>query len=131
MDLFTTRHKVVHKGGATNFKGLLFDKKTNYLVQILQSLSYKVCSIILPKFNTFELFILILGASTIMDQTACRYSVTTSETGLYGITSNYEEISAKYKLKWSKLVNLQNKIGPLTNCSFGNFLFLLSRYFLV
>ena len=59
IDLFTTRHKVVHNGGPLNFKGLLFDKKTNYLAQILQSLSYKVCSIILPKFNTFGLFILM------------------------------------------------------------------------
>ena len=51
--------------------------------QILQSLSYKVCWIIIPKFNTLKLFILILGASTIMDQTACCYNVTTSETGLH------------------------------------------------
>ena len=78
MDLFTTRHKVVHNGGSPNFKGLLFDKKTTYMAQILQSLSYKVCSIILPKINTFGLFILILGTSAIMDQTACCY-VTTSE----------------------------------------------------
>ena len=83
IDLLTTRHKVVHNGGSPNFKGLLFDKKTNYLVQILQSLSYKVCSIILPKFNTFGLFIPIMGTSAIMDQTACCYNVTTSETGLY------------------------------------------------
>ena len=68
--LFTKRHKVVHNGGSPNFKGLLFDKKTNYLAQILQSLSYKVCTIILPKFNTFGLFIPILGTSAIMDQTA-------------------------------------------------------------
>ena len=38
IDLFTTRHKVVHNGGSPNFKGFLFDKKTNYLAQILQSL---------------------------------------------------------------------------------------------
>ena len=84
MDLFTARHKVVHNGGSLNLKGLLFDKKTKYLAQILQSLSYKVCSIILPKFNTFGLFIRILGTSAIMDQAACCYNVTTSETGLYG-----------------------------------------------
>ena len=83
IDLFTTRHKVVHNGGPPNFKGLLFDKKTNYLVQILRSLSYKVCSIILPKFNTFGWSVPILGTSAIMDQTACCYNVTTSETGLY------------------------------------------------
>ena len=47
------------------------------------SLSYKVCSITLPKFNTFELFILILGTSAIMDQAACCYNVRTSETCLY------------------------------------------------
>ena len=84
MDLFTTRHKVVHNGGSLNFKGLLFDKKTTYMAQILQSLSYKVikCSIILPEFNTFRLFILIRGTSTIMDQTACCYNVTTSEIDL-------------------------------------------------
>ena len=64
------------------FKGLLFDKKTNYLAQILQSLSYEVYSIILPKFKSFGLFIPVLGTSAIMDQTACCYNVTTSETGL-------------------------------------------------
>ena len=82
IDLFITRHKVVHNGGSLNFKGLLFNEKTNYLVQILQSLSYKVCSIILPKFNTFRLFIPILGTFAIIDQTACCYNVTTSKTGL-------------------------------------------------
>ena len=51
--------------------------------QILQSLSYKVSYIIIPKFNTFGLFIIIPGTSTIMDQTACCYNLTTSETGLY------------------------------------------------
>ena len=78
-DLFTTRHTVVHNGGFPNFKGLLFDKKTTYMAQILQSLSYKVCFIILPKFNSFVLFILILGMSAIMDQTAGCYNMTTSE----------------------------------------------------
>ena len=58
-----------------------------YIAQILQSLSYKVCWIIIQKFNTLKLFILILGASTIMDQTACCYNVTTSETGLYSTQS--------------------------------------------
>ena len=53
------------------------------MAQILQSLSYKVCFIILPKFNKFGLLILILGTSAIMDQTACCYNVTTSEIGLY------------------------------------------------
>ena len=81
--MFTTRHKVVHNSGSTNFRRLSFDKKTNYLAQILQSLSFKVCSIILPKFNTFGLFIPILGTSAIMDKTACCHRVTTSETGLY------------------------------------------------
>ena len=82
VDLFTTCQKVVHKGGSPNFKGLLFVKETNYLAQILQSLSYEVCSIILPKFNIFGLLIPILGTSAIMDQTACCYKVTTSEKGL-------------------------------------------------
>ena len=81
IDLFPTRHKVVHNGGSPNFKGLLFDEKTTYMAQILQSVSYKVCSTVLPKFNTFGLFILIKGTSTIMDQTTCCYDVTTSETG--------------------------------------------------
>ena len=67
IDLFTTRHRVVHNGGSQNFKGLLFDKKTNYLAQILQSLCYKMCSITLPKFDTFGLFTPILGTSAIMD----------------------------------------------------------------
>ena len=53
------------------------------MAQILHGLSYKVCSITLSKFNTFGLFIMILGTSAIMDQTACCYNVTTSETGLY------------------------------------------------
>ena len=53
------------------------------MAQTLHSLSYKVCSITLPKFNTFGLFILILSTSAIMDQTACCYNVTTPETGLY------------------------------------------------
>ena len=82
IDLFTTRHKVVHNGGYPNFKGLLFDKKTTYMAQILQSLNYKVYSIILPKFNTFGLCIPILSTSAIMDQIACCCNVTTSETGL-------------------------------------------------
>ena len=85
IDLFTTHHKVVHNGGSPKFKGLLLDKKTNYLAQILQSLSYKVCSIILPKFNTFGLFIPILDTSAIMYQAACCYNVTASETGLYSL----------------------------------------------
>ena len=83
IDLFTTRHKVVHNGGSPNFQGLLFNKRTAYMVQILQSLSYKVCSIIVPKFTTFGLFILNLGTSAIMDQTTCCYNVTTSEIGLF------------------------------------------------
>ena len=82
IDLFTTRHRVVHNGGSPNFKGLLFDKRTTYMGQIFQGLSYKVCSIMLPKFTTFGLFILNLGTSAIMDQTACCYNVTTSEIGL-------------------------------------------------
>ena len=28
IDLFTTRHKVVHNGGSPNLKGSLLDKKT-------------------------------------------------------------------------------------------------------
>ena len=82
IDLFTTRHKVVHNGGSPNFKRSLFDEKATYMAQILQSPSYKVCYIIISKFNTFGLFILILGTSAIMDQTACCYNTTTSEIGL-------------------------------------------------
>ena len=81
IDLFTTRHRVVHEGGSPNFKGSLFDKKATYVAQILQSLSYKVCFTIPPKFNSFGLFILILGTSAIMDQAACCYNMTTSEIG--------------------------------------------------
>ena len=58
-------------------------KKTTYMAQILQSISYKVCFIILPKFNKFGLLILILGTSVIMGQTACCYNMTTSNIGLY------------------------------------------------
>ena len=57
------------------------------MAQILQSLSYKVCSVILPKFTTFGLFILNLSTSAIMDQTACCYNVRTSEIGLYKLPS--------------------------------------------
>ena len=52
------------------------------MAQILQSLSYKVCFIILPKFNKFGQFIRILGTSAIMDQTAFSDNMTTSEIGL-------------------------------------------------
>ena len=46
IDLFTTRHKVVHNGGSLNFKGLLFDKKTNYLAKsYLQSVLYHTTKI--------------------------------------------------------------------------------------
>ena len=83
IDLLTTRHKVVHNGGSPNFKGSLFNKKTTYMAQILQSLSYKVCFIILPKFNKFGLLIPVLGTSTTMYQMACCYNMTTSEIGLY------------------------------------------------
>ena len=82
VDLFTTRHKMVHNGGSPNFKGLLFDKRTTYMAQVLQRLSYKVCFIKLPKFTTFGLLILNLDTSAIIDQTACCYNVTTSEIGL-------------------------------------------------
>ena len=85
IDLFRTRHKMVHNGGSPNFKESLFDKRRTYMAQILQSLSYKVCFIILPKFNSFGLFILILGKSAIMDQTACCYNITTSEIGLFPV----------------------------------------------
>ena len=83
IDLFTTRHKVVHNGGSPNFEGSFFNKKTTYMAQILQSLSYKVCFIILPNSNKFGLLILILGTSAIMDQTACCYNMMTLEIGLY------------------------------------------------
>ena len=82
-DLFTTRHKVVHNGWSPNFKRSLFDEKTTYMAQTLQSPSYKVYYIIISKFNTFGLFILFLGTSTIMDKTACCYNMTTSEIGLF------------------------------------------------
>ena len=57
------------------------------MAQILHDLSYNVCSITLPKFNTFGLFIMILGTSAIMDQTVCCYNVTTSETGPLDLNS--------------------------------------------
>ena len=60
--------------------------KTTCMVQILHSLSYKVCSITLPRFDTFGFFILILGTSAIIDQTACCYNVTTSKTGLHAFS---------------------------------------------
>ena len=45
--------------------------------------NYNECSVTLPKFTTFGFFIVILGESTVIDQTACCYVVTTSEIGLY------------------------------------------------
>ena len=59
------------------FKGC-YSTKTTDMGQILHSLSYKRCSIILPKFIRFGLFILILGTPAIMDHTACCYVSTTS-----------------------------------------------------
>ena len=61
------------------------------MAQILHGLSYKVCSITLPKFNTFGFFIPILGTSAIMDQAACCYNVTTSKTGLFSYLLNVTE----------------------------------------
>ena len=83
MEQFTTRHQVVHNGRFQNFKELLFHKKTTCIAQILCSLSYKLCSITVPKLKKLGLLILILGISAIMDRTACCYNVTTSKTGLY------------------------------------------------
>ena len=83
IDLLPTRHKVVHNCGSPNLSRLLFHTNTTDMAQILQSLRYKECSIISPKFTTSSLFIVILGTSTIMNQTACCYVVTTSEIGLY------------------------------------------------
>ena len=69
------------------------------MAQISHSLSYKLCSITLPKFNTFGLFILILGTSAIMDQTACCYNVTTPKAGIYLIRQS--------RISWnSKLINV-------------------------
>ena len=102
---------MVHNGGSPNFKGLLFDKKTNYLAQILQSLSYKVYSIILPKFTTFVLFIPILGTSAIMDQTACCYDVTTSETGLFDIMKvEILSLSVTFVYKLQKYRSILNSL---------------------
>ena len=76
IELFPRRHKVVHNGGSPHFYRLFLNKNTT---DMAQSLSYKGCSIILPKFTTFGLFILILSTSAVMDQIACCYVVTTSE----------------------------------------------------
>ena len=40
------------------------------IIQVLQHVSHKVCSMVLPKFATFRLFFLTLGVCAIMDQTA-------------------------------------------------------------
>ena len=111
IDQFTTRHQVVHNGGSPNFEKLLFDKKTTCIALILRNLSYKVCSITLPKFNKFGLFILILGTAAIMDQTACCYNVTTLETGLY------EDDPAGLVLKlYNECGSLHPKERGLTRC---------------
>ena len=70
-----------------------------------------------PKFNTFGLFIPILGTSAIMDQTACCYNVTTSETGLF--EQNCQNTTAKKAINKDKdgfLVERANicKIGSKT-----------------
>ena len=65
--LFPARHKVVHDGEPPTF----FNGNTNNMTQMLQILIYKECSLILTKFTTFRLLILILGTSAIMDQKAC------------------------------------------------------------
>ena len=46
------------------------------VVQILQSLSYKVFLIVLSKLAKFGLFIVNLGISTIIDQAGCCYDDT-------------------------------------------------------
>ena len=107
--MFTTRHKVVHNGGSPNFKGSSFDKKTTYMAQILQSLSCKVYFITLAKLDTLGLFILILGASAIMDQTGCCYNMTTSEISLYP-TSDFCKIDHP---KSPKSTSLENEIVSL------------------
>ena len=63
------------------------------MAQILQSLSYKKCSIQLSKFTTFGLFILILGTSAIMDQRACCYVVKTSKIGLCHLAPTFHKVS--------------------------------------
>ena len=67
------------QGGAKVFKGGKLPQGGRPLPPPLwekASLSYKERSIILPKFITFGLLILILGTSAIMNQTACCYAVT-------------------------------------------------------
>ena len=76
------------------------------MAQILQSLSHKVCFIILPKFNKFGLFILILGASAIMDQTACCYNMTTSEIGRFLYSSLLVGLKSYYKCAMFHWANL-------------------------
>ena len=80
---FLIRHKVVYNGRSPNFKGLLFNKNATDMVQISENLSYKECPMALPKFTTFGLFILFLGTSTIMNQTACCHAVMISEICLH------------------------------------------------
>ena len=66
------------------------------MVEILQIPSYKVCSIVLPKFATFVLFIPILRSSTIILQTPCCYGMTTSDIRLsYGLKANRLMLSTK------------------------------------
>ena len=90
IDLFPTGHKVVHNGGSSKFKGLFFNNKTTDMAQILKSFSYEECSILISlKFTTFGSFILILGTSLIMDQTACFYVLTALEIGLYRLSYDY------------------------------------------
>ena len=52
------------------------------MAQILQNISYKVCFIIVRKFDTFGWLILIPSTSAIMDQAAGCYAILTLEIGL-------------------------------------------------
>ena len=58
-------------------KGCYSTKTQLIWYKFCKALIHNECSIILSKFITFGLFILILGKSAIMDQTACCYDVTT------------------------------------------------------
>ena len=49
-----------------NFKSLLVNARD--MAQILQGLSYKVCSTLLPKFVVIESSVLIMGKSAIFNQ---------------------------------------------------------------
>ena len=68
IDESLVRHRLEYNGEFSNFKMLLLIKNTVGVVQILQSLSYKAYSILLPTFSAFVLLILVMGMPSLFSK---------------------------------------------------------------